>query len=222
MSDGLALGLFLVTAALFSWVVDYSPLRRRSLNAAIDTQRRAWMQVLVTRELRMVDTGIVASQLQGTGFFASTCLLGVGAAFTLVTAAEPVVQVLQTLQFNEGLTRETFQLRVMGLFLIYAYAFFKFGWAYRLFSYTAILIGAAPYEKTDPATQDHAVRLAALNSEAGAQFNRGLRALFFSIGYLGGFAGAWSLVVCTALIALVLLYRQFASPAAEALRGVPR
>ncbi len=221
MSDGLALGLFLAMAASFSWVVDYSPLRRRSLNAAIDAQRRAWMRVLITRELRIIDTGVVTSQLQGTGFFASTCLLGVGAAFTLITAADPVVQVLRTLHFNEGMTREAFQVRVMGLFLIYAYAFFKFGWAYRLFSYTAILVGAAPYQG-DAQADAHAARLAALNSAAGAQFNRGLRALFFSIGYLGGFAGPWSLVGCTALVAAVLVYRQFASPAADALRDVER
>ncbi len=31
-----------------------------------------------------------------------------------------------------------------GLALIFVYAFFKFAWAYRLFNYGAILIGAVP------------------------------------------------------------------------------
>lgn len=221
MTDATALVVFLLIAGGFSWIMDYSPLRARTLNAAIDAQRRAWMRVLATRDLRMVDTQIVASQLQGAGFFASTCLLGIGAAFTLATAGDPVLEVLQSVRFNEALTMAELQTRVVGLFLIYAYAFFKFGWAYRLFNYTAVLIGSAPYGETAPERERHVERLAAVNIAAGAQFNRGLRALFFSIGYLGGFAGPWSLAACTALIATVLTYRQFASPAARALRDLP-
>ncbi len=33
-------------------------------------------------------------------------------------------------------------MKVIGLLLIFGYAFFKFAWAYRLFNYAAVLVGA--------------------------------------------------------------------------------
>ncbi len=233
MTEWISVGVFFAIAAVFSYIVDYSPLRRRSLNAYVNRQRETWMYRLLTRDLRIIDTNIVASQLSGTGFFASTCLLGMGACFTLFTATDQILPVFAALHFNEDMTRADWQVRVLGLLLIYAYGFFKFGWAYRLFNYSAIMIGAAPYDlsvnpgdphRSEP-TQDarrealeHARRSVAINVAGSEQFNRGLRALFFSIGYLGGFAGAWAAVICTGLVAALLLYRQFASPAARALR----
>ena len=35
-------------------------------------------------------------------------------------------------------------MKVDGLAVIFVYAFFKFAWAYRLFNYMAIIVGAVP------------------------------------------------------------------------------
>jgi uncharacterized membrane protein len=42
-----------------------------------------------------------------------------------------------------------FELKVFGLIAIFAYAFFKFGWSYRLFNYSSILFGAIPMKGSD-------------------------------------------------------------------------
>ena len=38
---------------------------------------------------------------------------------------------------------------MIGLILILAYSFFKFGWSYRLFNYCSILIGAVPVNRDE-------------------------------------------------------------------------
>ena len=111
----------------------------------------------------------------------------------------------------------------MGLILILAYAFFKFGWSYRLFNYCSILIGAVPVhreEATQPAESERAVRRAArMNILAGKHFNAGLRGIFFSIGYLGWFVGPLVFVLSTLLLLCVLVRRQFFSAARKAVLG---
>ncbi len=44
---------------------------------------------------------------------------------------------------------------MMGLTIIFVYAFFKIAWSYRLFNYFAIMVGAAPPpdEKDTPEAQ---------------------------------------------------------------------
>ncbi len=66
----------------------------------------------------------------------------------------------------------------MGLIVIFVYAFFKFAWAYRLFNYVAILLGATPpsERKDTPEAQAHVMRTTRLFQSAGRHFNRGQRA----------------------------------------------
>ena len=56
-----------------------------------------------------------------------------------------------------------------------------------------------------------------MNVVAGRQFNRGLRALFLSIGYLAWIAGPLAQIGVTLVVAGLLLSRQFFSPALAAL-----
>jgi len=43
----------------------------------------------------------------------------------------------------------------------------------------------------------------------GRHFNRGQRAFFFALGYLGWFVSPWVLFVATALVVVVIWRRQF-------------
>ena len=114
-----------------------------------------------------------------------------------------------------------FELKVFGLIAIFAYAFFKFGWSYRLFNYCTILFGAIPMldeAKADPArAMEAAERTIRMNIIAASHFNMGLRAIFYSIGYLGWFVSPWIFMIATVLVFIVLLRRQFFSEARLAL-----
>ncbi len=117
-------------------------------------------------------------------------------------------------------SRGLFETKVLGLVVLLAYAFFKFGWSYRLFNYCSILIGAVPVthdEVTHRAETEAAiVRAAKMNILAGKHFNAGLRGIFFSIGYLGWFVNAGVFALTTLLLLAVLLRRQFFSAARAA------
>ena len=103
------------------------------------------------------------------------------------------------------------EIKTIGLAVIFVYAFFKFGWAYRLYNYVAILVGATPpaKDKDTPEAKAHAERVGRLCEVAGRHFNRGQRAFFFALGYLGWFISPYVFMVSTA----ACLVRDVAAPA---------
>ena len=79
----------------------------------------------------------------------------------------------------------------------------------------AILLGAMPStaQRGLPATEAHVLRTTRVFESAGRHFNRGQRAFFFALGYLGWFLSPWILFVTTAAVVIVSWRRQFASSA---------
>ena len=126
---------------------------------------------------------------------------------------------IAALPFGIVTTSAQWELKTMGLIVIFIYAFFKFAWAYRLFNYVAIMLGAMPLaaDRNTQEAEAHVMRTTRLFQEAGASFNRGQRAFSFALGYLGWFAGPVELFASTTAIVVVLWRRQFASSAQRAL-----
>ena len=97
--------------------------------------------------------------------------------------------------------------------IIFVYAFFKFAWSYRLFNYAAVLIGAVPRPSSsrgrDP--QAAAERAASMNVVAAHHFNRGQRAFFYALGYLGWFLSPLVFIGTTTAVLVVMALRQYHS-----------
>ncbi len=211
-ADHIALGWFLLIWLGFSWAVDSSPFAQNSLSHQMSLYRRRWMETMAKRDLRMIDTSIMAGLQQGTAFFASTSILAIGGSFALMGSTDEVLQVIRDLPLDIKATRPIWEAKLIGLIIIYAFAFFKFGWAYRLFNYCSIIIGSIPsVEDQDETTPFDVNKAAEINILAGGHFNAGLRAIFFSIGYLGWFLGPLPWAIGTTLVAMVLMRRQFFS-----------
>ena len=181
----------------------------------------AWMEEMSRRDVRITDTAIMGGLQNGTAFFASTALIAIGGAATLLRATDDVLRVFSDLPFGLVATRGLWEAKVLGLVVIYGYAFFKFSWSYRLFNYAAILLGATPSAKSpDAEARARAARRAGLmNIEAANHFTRGQRAFFFSFAYLGWFISPLVLIVTTAGIFGIILRRQFYSKARAALEA---
>jgi uncharacterized membrane protein len=162
---------------------------------------------------------IMASLQNGTAFFASTSLLAVGGALTLMRSTGDVITVVEALPFGIVTTPTLWAVKTIGLIVIFIYAFFKFAWAYRLFNYVAIMLGAMPLagDRQTAEAECHVLRTTRLFQSAGQNFNRGQRAFFFALGYLGWFAGPWELFASTTAVVIVMWRRQFASTAQRAL-----
>jgi len=219
--DIVALACFVGAWIGYAIAVERSPRRRDSLNAHMDRYREVWIRRMLDREMRMVDMQIMASLQNGTAFFASTSLIAVGGALSLLRGTEEVLSVMQALPIGIEASRGQWEVKTIGLTLILVYAFFKFSWSYRLFNYVAILLGAMPHasDRHAPEAEAHVRRTARLFQSAGLHFNRGQRAFFLALGYLGWFAGPYVLIASTAAVVIVLWRRQFASESRQAVIG---
>lgn len=215
--DGAALLFFIAVWALYSCAADGKLVRRVSLTQAMNRQREIWMRTMARRELRMIDTGIMAGLQQGTAFFASSSLIALGGCFALLSSSEQVLAILADLPFVNPPSRGVFEIKVLGLIAMFAYSFFKFGWSYRLFNYCSILIGAVPVLRDEAShtaeTEVAVMRAARINILAAKHFNAGQRGIFFAIGYLGWLIGPAFFALTSVVVLVVLLRRQFFSNA---------
>ncbi len=223
LPDLLAFAWFAGAWIAYSLLIEKTAKGRGGLNALMNGYRDQWMDRLLAREMRMVDAQVTAALQNGTAFFASTSLIAIGGTLTLLRSTDQLLTVVAALPFGVRPTPELWEMKMMGLAIIFVYAFFKFAWSYRLFNYFAIMVGAAPApsEKDTPAAQVFAHRAARLCADAGRHFNRGQRAFFFALGYLGWFLGPLPLAITTTGIVIVMWRRQFASEARKAFSQTP-
>jgi uncharacterized membrane protein len=217
LPDYLAIAFFVSAWTLYMLAVERSSKGGESLNRRMNAYRLAWMERMVNREQRIVDASIMAALQNGTAFFASTSLIAMGGSLALLRSTEDVLRLISDLPFAVVTSRLGWEIKVIGLVLIFGYAFFKFAWSYRLFNYTAILMGAMPPPGSGDEGRLHARRCAAMSVAAGRHFNRGQRAFFFSLAYLGWFVSGWVMIAATALVLRAMWQRQFASEGRAAL-----
>jgi uncharacterized membrane protein len=93
-------------AWLFAWWSGYSRFaewhgkRVPSLLSAMAQYRRDWWVRMMERELRMIDTAIIANLSNSSTFFASTTLLILGGLLALLGTTEKVSAVVHELLFK--------------------------------------------------------------------------------------------------------------------------
>jgi len=214
-----ALACFIGAWIIYALVLESSAYGKRGLNAQMNRYRYLWMEQLLARDVRIIDTQIVAALQNGNAFFASTSLIAVGGSLTLLHSTDAVLSVIGALPFGFPTTAAQWQAKTMGLAIIFVYAFFKFAWSYRLFNYVAIMVGATPppEQKDTAEAKRHIERAGRLSDVAGQHFNRGQRAFFFALGYLGWFISPWALIAATIAVVVVMWRRQFASDSRRAI-----
>jgi uncharacterized membrane protein len=192
--------------SVYSVLIENTAKGQTGLNALMNHYRDEWMERLLARDVRIVDSQVTAALQNGTAFFASTSLIAVGGGLSLLRSSQDIVPVLSRLPFGAASSPQLWEMKMMGLIVIFIYAFFN---------YFAIMVGAAPSprERNTPAAQVFAHRAATLCTAAGRHFNRGQRAFFFALGYLGWFLGPLPFAVTTLGVVIVMWQRQFASDA---------
>jgi len=217
--DILAVSFFVLEWTVYAVTLEHTAYGRNSLSARMHLYREIWIRRLLEREARMVDMQVMASLQNGTAFFASTSLLALGGALALLRSTNDALIVFGSLPIDLTPSPALWEIKCVGLILIFIYAFFKFAWSYRLFNYVAILLGAMPpaLQRDTAEAEAHVIRTTKVFEAAGRHFNRGQRAFFFALGYLGWFVSPWVLFVSTAAVVIVTWRRQFASNAWRAL-----
>ena len=197
--DWLAFAAFVSILLGYSWLIERSPWSKHTLSVQMGKIRRRWFAECLKRPLRMPDTLIMGLLTNGAAYFGSASLLGIGAGFTLFTAADSLPAWI-----GAGIS-----LKALLLMLIFAAAFFQFAWAYRLFNYNAIAIGAIPQDVSDQSARDIMIQATALNVLAGQHFNQAIRLFLFAIPLIFWLVSPWALLATTLGLTFIMLRRQF-------------
>ncbi len=187
----------------------------------MEAYRRLWMQRMLERDNRIVNSQIIGNLMRSASFFASTTLIIIGGLLAMLGAPEKVVAVLRDLPVAAAPSGRLWDAKLLLLVIVFVYAFFKFTWAFRHYNYCLILIGsvALPSRMTEN-SQRIAEGTARVATSTARHFNRGMRAYYFGIAALGWFVSPWLFMITTAWVVSVLYRREFRSRLLATL-GVP-
>jgi uncharacterized membrane protein len=194
-------------------LADHPRRGRTTLMARMHQYRQAWMQRMLGRENRIVDTQIVSLLVQNISFFASSTILIVGGFVAVLGARDQAMGILAEIPFAARTGDTLWDVKILTLIIIFVYAFFKFTWALRQFNYVAIMIGAAPPPAASPsaAAVELADRTARVATRAAEHFNKAMRAYYFGLATLSWVIQPWLCMLLIAWVSLIVYRREFRS-----------
>ncbi len=139
--DLIAFSFFILSWIGYSY---YSTNSASSLSTAIKAWRSHWSQAMLLRENRIVDSQVINGLVQNVTFFASTSILILAGLFASLSAIDDAIKLLNELPFGQALTHAAYELRLFTLIILFTYAFFKYGWAMKQHSYSAMVMASVP------------------------------------------------------------------------------
>ena len=217
--DWIGLAWFLACWMGFELIVDRGWLGSTRLHEETHKLRLEWGRAMVRREARIVDSSLISNLLQSISFYANTSIYIIGALFAALGALDQLIAAASELPFSPRvLSREAAEIKLLILIGVFIVAYFKFTWSLRQFNLLSITLGSAPQKVDENEVEYYAQKFAAVNTCAGNDFNRGLRAYYFGMAVMAWMVSAWIFIVSTLVIVIVLARREFVSPVLKALR----
>lgn len=217
-ADAAALILLVVAWGAMGWLSEHPFRARPSVTVMMAEVRREWMREYMGRDNRIADAQIVASLRQGTAFFASTSLLAVGGVLALIGNVQPLSGLAAGMG-GDAAPALLWQVRLLPCVLLLTHGFLKFAWANRVFGYCSVMMAAVPMDASDPRAGPRAAQAAELNVQGSANFNRGLRSLYYALASLSWLLGPLALGGAAVVVTALLARREFASLPRDILGG---
>ena len=213
--DWLAFAWFLAAWVGYVRVSARASRRGATLISVTNIWRHRWMMQVGMRDQRIVDANIIQSLASSPSFFASATMIVIGGVLALFGATDQASQVLGEMPFAVATTRAVFEVKLMVLAAIFAFAFFRFTWAIRQYTFVALILGAMPASAEFSAgradREAYARRAASVVGSAAESFNDGVRAYYFAFAVLAWFFSPLAFAVAAALVVGVLYVREFRS-----------
>ncbi|MCW7536483.1 DUF599 domain-containing protein [Aquabacterium sp. A7-Y] len=222
-ADWLALATFFV-----GWIGYAGFARRRSassmsLLATTNHFRRLWMLQTTWRDVRVVDGVIVQNLSTSPSFFASTTILIIGGLLAVLGTSEKASVLVKEIPFAAATTALVFDLKVLVLTGVFVYAFFRFTWSLRQYTFGALVMGALPdfrvFERGEASREEYADRAGRVMGLAAESFNDGLRAYYMAFAVVGWFFSPLWFVLGTVGVVYVLYQREFHSDVLAVLKS---
>ncbi|MFC5698516.1 DUF599 domain-containing protein [Pseudomonas sp. GCM10022186] len=195
------------------------------LASVLHLYREDWMRRLLLRDNRIADASVIGNLERNASFFASSTLIILAGILTVLGSTDRAVSVLEDLPFVQPASTGVSELKLLGLAVVFVYAFFTFSWCMRQYNFAAILVGSAPMigEKhvSEQERKAFAERTARVISLAANQFNFGLRSYYFGLAMLAWFINPWFFMLVTMGVVLVLYRREFHSDVLDVMVYTP-
>jgi len=198
---------------------------RPSVLAATNRIREQWMLQATYREVRVFDGIVIQNLSTSPSFFASTTILIIGGLLAVLGTTEKASELVREIPFAARTSVLVFDLKVILLLVIFIYAFFRFTWSMRQYTFGVLLIASAPEaEQLEAQGAEGEARRHAFAQRAGRvvgmaaeTFNDGLRAYYFAFAAVGWFFSPVVFALATAGVIYVLYQREFRSDVLEVL-----
>lgn len=209
--DWLALTCFIVVWFGYAWLADHH-WARRGLVGISHLYREEWMREMLRRDNHVVDSALVGNLISSVSFFASTTMYIIAGLMAMMGTMERAISFTADLPFVREASKEVWEIKLLLLMIIFVHAYFKFTWSLRQFNLLSILIGGAPTNTQNKQRNEVYIQKAGtINSLAGDEFNRGIRAYYFGLATLTWFLHPWVFMVTTVIVAVVLFRRDYLS-----------
>jgi len=216
--DITAVGWYIAGWVLYSHFAESGFKGKRNLSEMVGAQRTLWMERMLMREARIVDASIVGALMQSVTFFASTSILIIAGLLATLGGVDDAVSIIDDTPFLAHTTHVVFESKLFFMAATFVYAFFKFSWSLRLFNILSVMIAAAPAPPVPPkAASEFSRRAGMMNSLAGNNFNKGLRAYYFGLVALTWFVHPVFFILMTTWVIFIIYRRDFFSKAAQIL-----
>ena len=215
--DWIGLVWFVICWFGYEQVVERGWSGRTTLHEETHKLRLAWGRVMLTREPRIVDVALIGNLLPSLSFYANTTIYIIAALFAALGTLDQLMSTASELPFSRVLSREAMELKLLILLGVFVIAYFKFTWSLRQFNLLSIALGSIPQDDSKEELEKHAQKFAAVNTCAGNDFNRGLRAYYFGMAVMSWMVSPWLFIFSTVVVVIVLARREFYSPVLKAL-----
>ncbi len=213
-ADWAALVLFFASWAGYAWWSRWRATVRPSVLALTNRERMRWMLQASHRENRVLDGVVVQNLSTSPSFFASTTILIIGGLLAVLSRTDQASELVREIPFAARTSLIVFDIKVVLLTGIFVYAFFRFTWSLRQYTFGALTVGAAPdfqSWRSEAQRQAFASRAGRVMGLAAETFNDGLRAYYMAFAATAWFFSPWAFMAGTATVVLILYRREFHS-----------
>ncbi|HRI17816.1 MAG TPA: DUF599 domain-containing protein [Burkholderiaceae bacterium] len=201
--------------------------QRPSVLATTNRIRRQWMLQATHREVRVFGGVVIQNLSTSPSFFASTTILIIGGLLAVLGTTERATELVREIPFAARTSVLVFDLKIVLMLVIFVYAFFRFTWSMRQYTFGALMVAAAPEAATldaqgaegqawREAFADRAGRVVGMAAET---FNDGLRAYYFAFAAIGWFFNPLVFMLATGIVVYILYQREFRSDVLGVLNG---
>src|SRR5205814_2087572 len=138
--DWVALAFFFSAWAGYASFAHRRADTRPSVLALTNRERTRWMWQSTWREDRVIDGVVVQNMSSSPSFFASTTIFIIGGLLAVLSSTERASELVRDIPFAARVSVLVFDLKLVLLLAIFVYAFFRFTWSLRQYTFGALVV----------------------------------------------------------------------------------